>query len=231
MILTRAIDAYQFGFSLKLDEHQLRPLIRYFDRPSPPDATILGGRATLAFAKMNGLGSIAIKSYHRGGWMQYLSKQRYLKLSKTRAQAEFELLQLVRALGINAPEPLAYAYRGRLFYQAWLVSRSINQPVSLALLSLKDEGKARQVMEAVIEQISVLIKNDILHVDLHPGNIVVDGTGHVFLVDFDKGRIYCGSRKKLRNRYLARWQRAVTKHKLPEMLIDLLQTGLKTINV
>ena len=136
------------------------------------------------------------------------------------------MLQVVRNLGINAPEPVAYAHRGCIFYQAWLISRAIKHPLSLALLSLKDEKKTRQAMESVIGQISLLIQNDILHVDLHPGNIVVDGADQIFLVDFDKGQIHPGRKEKLRNRYLSRWQQAVTKHRLPDILTEMLQAGL-----
>jgi 3-deoxy-D-manno-octulosonic acid kinase len=227
MILTRTIDAYRFGSSLEMDEHQLRTFIRFFNQPRAGNTSVLGGRTALSFNEIDGFGSVAIKSYTRGGWMRYLIKQRYLKLGKTRAQIEFELLQVVRNLGINAPEPVVYAHRGRIFYRAWLVSRAIKHPLSLALLSLKNEEKTRLAMESVIEQISLLIQNAILHVDLHPGNIVVDGAGQIFLVDFDKGQIHHGNRKKLRDRYLTRWQRAVKKHGLPKVLTEMMQKGLK----
>ena len=187
---------------------------------------MLGGRTALTLEQIDEFGPVAIKSYYRGGWMRYLIKRRYLKLGKTRAQIEFELLQVVRNLGIKAPEPIAYAHRGSIFYQAWLVSRAIKQPLSLALLSLKDDKKTRRGMESVVGQISLLIQNGILHVDLHPGNIVVDGTGQIFIVDFDKGQIHHRSTEKLRSRYLTRWQRAVTKHRLPGMLTEMLQAGL-----
>ena len=226
MISTRTIDAYRFGSSLELDEHQLRTCIRFFNQPTAGNASVLGGRTALTFKQIDGFGPVAIKSYSRGGWMRYLIKQRYLKLGKTRAQLEFELLQVVRNLGINAPEPVVYAHRGCIFYRAWLVSRAIKYPLSLALLSLKDEKKTRQAMDSVIEQISLLIQNGILHIDLHPGNIVVDGADQIFIVDFDKGQIHHGNREKLRNRYLTRWQRAVTKHRLPEILTEMLQAGL-----
>ncbi len=81
-------------------------------------------------------------------------------------------------------------------------------------------------MASVIEQIVSLIQNDILHVDLHPGNVVVDATGKVYLLDFDKGTVYYGNRQKLINRYLSRWQRAVNKHGLPKMLTEMMQNGL-----
>jgi 3-deoxy-D-manno-octulosonic acid kinase len=223
---TRTIDAYRFGSSLELDEHQLRTCISFFNQPTAGNASVLGGRTALTLKQIDGFGPVAIKSYTRGGWMRWLIKQRYFKLGKTRAQIEFELLQVVRNLGINAPEPVAYAHRGYIFYQAWLVSRAIKHPLSLALLSLKDEKKTRQAMDSVIGQISLLIQNDILHVDLHPGNIVVDGSDQIFLVDFDKGKVHTGNRERLRNRYLTRWQCAVTKHRLPELLTDMLQAGL-----
>jgi len=226
MVLNRTIDSYHFGFYLNLTDSQLRTLTGLFHHPGPSGVSVLGGRTSLTPAQLNGIGSVVIKHYRRGGLLRYFIKQRYLKLGKTRAQIEFKLLQVVRNLGINAPEPVAYAHRGCIFYQAWLVSRAIKHPLSLALLSLKDEKKTRQAMESVIGQISVLIQNGILHVDLHPGNIVVDGAGQIFIVDFDKGQIHHSSTEKLRNRYLTRWQRAVTKHRLPELLTDMLQAGL-----
>jgi 3-deoxy-D-manno-octulosonic acid kinase len=226
MPLNRTIDSYHFGFSLNLTDSHLSALAGFFHHPEPIADSALDGRASLTPVQLDGIGSVVIKHYRRGGLLRYFIKQRYLKLGKTRAQIEFELLQVVRNLGINAPEPVAYAHCGGIFYQAWLVSRAIKYPRSLALLSLKDEERAHRVMESVIGQISLLIQNDILHVDLHPGNIVVDGADQIYIVDFDKGQIHHGSRKKLRNRYLTRWQRAVTKHQLPVMLIERLQAGL-----
>jgi len=229
MVLSRTIDSYQFGFYLNLTDSQLRTLTGFFHHPDAIGVSVLGGRTSVTQAKLDGIGSVVIKHYRRGGLMRYVFKQRYLKLGKTRAQIEFELLQVVRNLGIKAPEPVAYAHRGCIFYQAWLVSRAIKYPLSLALLSLKDEKKTRQAMESVVGQILLLIQNDILHVDLHPGNIVVDGAGQIFLVDFDKGQIHHGNREKLRDRYLTRWQRAVTKHRLPGMLTEMLQAGLNQL--
>ena len=226
MIWKSTVDAYQFGSTVELNNLHLRAFIRFFNQPHTSNASVLGGRGTLILANIEGLGSVAIKSYRRGGWISYLMKRRYLKLGKTRAQLEFEFLQYIRNLGIHAPEPVAYAHSGHIIYKAWLVSRAIKQSITLALLSLKDERRSRQVMKSVIEQILLLIQNGILHVDLHPGNIVIDGDNQIFLVDFDKGKIYQGNREKLKNRYLSRWQRAVNKHGLPNMLNEMLIEGL-----
>ena len=224
--MNRTIDSYHFGFSLNLTESQLSSLTGLFHHPEPAGVSVLGGRTSVTPVQLDGIGSVVIKHHRRGGLMRYLLKQRYLKLGKTRAQIEFELLQVVRNLGINAPEPVAYAHRGRIFYQAWLISRAIKHPLSLALLSLKDEKKARQAMESVIGQISLLIQNGILHVDMHPGNVAVDTCGHAYLLDFDKGHNYHGNSKKLADRYINRWRRAVVKHSLPNFLAEIMQEEL-----
>ena len=230
MILTRTIDSYRFGFSLNLTEPQLRTLAGLFHHPAKTsDVSLLGGRTSVTLAQLDGIGSVVIKYYRRGGLMRYIIKQRYLKLGKTRAQREFELLQTVSNLGINVPQPIAYAHRGRLLYRAWLITREIKQPLSLARLSLTDEKRAQRIMKSVIAQISRLIDHNLLHVDLHPGNVVVDQKDRVFLVDFDKGQAYQGNKTKLRNRYINRWQRAVGKHGLPKMLSEMMQAGLQDL--
>ena len=233
MPLKRTIDGYHFGFSLNLTDSQLRTLASLFQHsePEPTGPSVLGGRATIIPTQLKGVGPVVIKQYRRGGLVRYFFKHRYLKLCRTRAQHEFELLDRVGALGINVPQPIAYAHHGRLFYRAWLVTRQIRQSVTLARLSLNDERKAGIVMESVIAQISSLIRNDILHVDLHPGNVVIDTAEKVYLLDFDKGSVYHGKRQKLRNRYLTRWQRAVAKHQLPDILSQSLRTGLENPQV
>jgi 3-deoxy-D-manno-octulosonic acid kinase len=225
-MLNRTIDSYHIGFLLNLTDSQLATLAGLFDHPGPMNVSVLGGRTATTPAQLDGIGPVVIKHYRRGGLMQYFIKHRYLKFGETRAQREFELLDIVGTLGINIPQPIAYAYRGRLFYRAWLVTREIHQPLSLACLSLQDGKKTKTAMTSVIEQIISLIQNDILHVDLHPGNVLVDATGKVYLLDFDKGTVYSGNRQKLINRYLSRWQRAVNKHGLPKMLTEMMQNGL-----
>jgi ADP-heptose:LPS heptosyltransferase/tRNA A-37 threonylcarbamoyl transferase component Bud32 len=223
----RKIDSYHFGFFSNLTDSQLRALIGLFHQSGPIGDSVLGGRTAVTQAQLNGIGAVIIKHYRRGGLMRYVVKRRYLKFGKTRAQREFELLAVVDRLGLNVPRPIAFAYRGSLLYRAWLVTREIHQPISLARLSLQDEKKTSMAMESVIEQIVSLIQNNVLHVDLHPGNVVVDAAGKVYLLDFDKGTVYYGKRRKLINRYLTRWQRAVNKYGLPKALTERMRDGLK----
>ncbi|CAB1084350.1 hypothetical protein D1AOALGA4SA_11875 [Olavius algarvensis Delta 1 endosymbiont] len=226
MIHKRTIDSYCFGFSSDLTESQLRPLTDLFHGSDDTGVAVLGGRTAVTPARLEGIGAVVIKHYRRGGLLRHLNKRRYLKFGRSRAQREFELLNIVAELNVNVPQPIAFACRGMLFCQAWLITRAIRQPVSLTLLSRQDANQTSRAMESVINQISALIQNRILHHDLHPGNVIVDHAGKVYLLDFDKGRFYHGRRQNLKKRYLARWQRAVNKHGLPSILIKLLQDGL-----
>ena len=221
--LTPTYNAYQFGTCTPLSEQQLTRLIGFFRQPPPGADSILGGRGSVSYHQMDDLGTVVIKHYKRGGLPGRLIRSRYFKWGKSRSQLEFELLQKARGLGINAPEPLVYASRGVPFYRAWLVTREIKPARPLAQLCSDDEGRARRLMTAVNEQISRLIENRIKHADLHPGNVVVDDQDRVFLLDFDRGKIYQGSIDKLKDRYIKRWQRAVSKYGLPDYLNEILE--------
>ena len=70
-------------------------------------------------------------------------------------------------------------------------------------------------------------QNQILHVDLHLGNVLVDSNSRVYLIDFDKARYSIQNKDKLRDKYLRRWRRAVIKHRLPEKLSDLMHSCLR----
>ena len=226
MILNRTIDSYCFGSFWNLTELQLRKLTALMHQTDVRQVPALDGRTSVTPVQLDGIGSLVIKHYRRGGLLRYLIKGRYLRVGKTRGQREFELLDLAGSSGIHVPQPVAYAYRGRLFYAAWLVTRAIKEPMSLARLSLQDKEKTRAAVQSTAEQITLLVRNNILHVDLHPGNVVLDDRRQVYLLDFDKGRIYRGSREKLKDRYIARWQRAVAKHGLPEFLAGMIQEEL-----
>jgi len=214
-------DSYHFGFPSDIADQQLKQLIRFFNLPKNSVNSALGGRTSITVTRLQGIGSVVIKYYRRGGAIRYLIKKRYLRCGKTRCQIEYELLQKVRSLGINAPEPVAFAYRGRLFYQCWLVTREIRDHQTLVQISRSNEEQARMAMKAVVKQVSMLIKNKILHADLHPGNVIVDNQNQVYLLDFDKGGVFPGDKNALRTRYLRRWNRAIQKHGLPEILSEV----------
>ena len=224
--LLTAIDSYHIGSSQHLSDHQLRQLIKTFDKPYRPEDAVLGGRSSVAIQPVAGIGSVVVKYYTRGGLIHHFIKRRYLRWGKIRSQAEYELLQKVRSLGIKAPKPIAFAYQGKMIYKAWLVTEEIKQHQSLARLSLSDPDRALSLTSKVASQVCTLIHNHIRHVDLHPGNVLVDAKSNIFLIDFDKACLTRLASHKLQTKYIERWKRAVIKHRLPERLWKALKTEL-----
>ncbi|MDY6987995.1 MAG: lipopolysaccharide kinase InaA family protein [Thermodesulfobacteriota bacterium] len=225
--LTRTYNSYHFGSSFPLTDEQLKQLVGLFEAPTNAVDSVLGGRTSVAISRIEGLGSVVVKYYTRGGLLRLLVERTYLKWGKTRCQIEYELFQKVRDLGVSVPEPIAYASQGGLFYRGWLVTRQIKGQQTLAQLAFSDVERVCTVMREVAHHVSTLINNYILHVDLHPGNVLVDSGNRTFLVDFDKACLCPGDKNRLRHQYLTRWRRSVTKHGLPEVLYDAMSAALQ----
>jgi len=188
----------------------------------------LAGRAAVRFAHLSGIGPVVIKKYCRGGALRFLRSSVHFRAGQVRSEREFEVLEKVRALGIPAPEPVAFAWRGGRWYRAWLVTRHIENTRTLADISRVDEARAQTVARQLVPLVEKLIANGVFHIDFHPGNVVVDEEGRLSIVDFDKARIVTGrERRRLAERYLRRWRRAVIKHNLSEVLTEVLCSALR----
>ncbi len=217
---------YYIGPGSYFKDVQLAHLVCLFQKVDDSPVPNLGGRGIVYKTWIDTVGAVVVKSYLRGGLLRHLVKKSYVKWGKTRSQREYELLEVVRSLGVFAPEPIAFAFKGGLIYKGWLVTKEIRGVQTLADLSILDEERAIGVMGNIISQITTLVSHRILHVDLHPGNVLVNEKNRVFLVDFDKGHTYYGSETALRYRYCSRWERAVKKYCLPERLIGSMWAGL-----
>jgi 3-deoxy-D-manno-octulosonic acid kinase len=99
---------------------------------------------------------------------------------------------------------------------------------SLVEIQANDSDEVLRAMDKLAEQLAILVKNNILHVDLHPGNVLVAPSGEVYIVDFDKAISFGGSSQALRDLYLRRWRRAVIKHKLSPVLSEMMSLTLRS---
>ena len=189
---------------------------------------VLSGRGQVAVYDLPPLGRVFVKRYAHGGLLRSITRGRFLSVGQVRSRAEFEMLEQVRALGINAPKPFAYVTCGSMVYSTWLLMQEIPDTVSLVELSKRDPDAVHDAMKKLSEQLMVLVRNKILHVDLHPGNVLVDSQGTVFIVDFDKAHDFRGSSVTLRDLYLRRWRRAVIKHGLSPLLTELMSLTLRS---
>lgn len=221
---------FHFGLLAELAEADLTELIAAIRRPPIPHRpAILGGRGVVSIHTLPLVGPVLIKHYLHGGVLRRVFYESYLRLGRTRPAAELAMLAAVRALGVRAPEPVGYFTKGLVLYRGWLVTKLIPEERNLAEVVLADEERARPLLKELVQQIDVLIQNRVCHVDLHPGNVLVDGSEQVHIIDFDKAYMFSGSRNQLRDYYLCRWRRAVLKYNLPDLLAEMFCAGLRRV--
>ena len=213
------VSGFRVGSARRLPEETLSLLTAEFGNALQPPPALLGGRHRPSCLDLPGVGPVVVKHYRRGGVLAQFNQTRYLRWSKPRCQLEFEQMAAARRLGISAPEPIAFAWRGNLTYRAWLVTRQIRDHQTLAQVSTLSPERIPVVMPALKIQFARLSDHALWHVDLHPGNVLVDGSDRLYLVDFDKARTFRGPRQKLNAAYRRRWQRAVEKYDLPAALL------------
>ncbi len=218
-------NSYTFGISETISDKDFHTLIELFESQPTHATGVLGGRGKISRTTLEHNLPIIVKYYKRGGILRHFVKQTYLKTGKTRCEQEFEMLNKVRNLGISAPKPVAWAYQGRLLYKGWLVIKEIESSISLVDYSIANDKNIDEVLYETIKHVKLLIINKILHIDLHPGNILV-GNNKIYIIDFDKSRITNMSSEKLTNFYIERWQRAVHKHRLQKTISTFFKENL-----
>jgi 3-deoxy-D-manno-octulosonic acid kinase len=224
--ITIQYNDYCFGTASNLTNLHFKKLIHLFQQPSKPESSILGGRTSIIETCLEPIGDVVIKQYKRGGLVRFFIKETYLKLGNVRCKIEYEQLNHARQLGINAPKPIAYAYKGGSFYKGWLVTEKIHNQQTLVKLAMADLPKAEKASMKLLDQISKMIDNRIFHKDLHPGNVLVTDTDKIYIIDFDKACIFNGSKQQLTSRYIKRWKRSISKYQLPDILSEILEKGI-----
>lgn len=206
------------GTHLCLDQEQVDTLMELVCQSNcmSQEISLLNGRTNIVKKKISGLGDIVLKPYARGGGVRFLLKDRYVNTGNCRAATEYTLLGQAMDFGINVPEPVAYIQKGLLLYRCWLVTGEVENSGTLVHLSQVSPEVLTDWMPKVSEQIQRMIEKRIFHVDLHPGNVLAGRDGRAYLIDFDKARISKISRVRLKEKYVARWERAVRKYRLDE---------------
>jgi 3-deoxy-D-manno-octulosonic acid kinase len=169
------------------------------------------GRAHAVFFTYRGL-HLVLKHYHRGGVVASVLGDRYfgVRLEASRAFREWRLLHAMQQLQLPSPLPVAASVtRHGLFHRADLVTVRIDDSETLAdaLLSRPlDQDQWRAVGRCIRR----FHDHNIWHADLNARNILLDHSGAVYLIDFDRGRFrYAGETWKAAN--LARLQRSLRK--------------------
>ena len=227
------LTCYKQGrFKILLDQGDLSPapseIISLLQKPLKREKRLLGGRTSVGIGYIAPWGDVVVKRYARGGVFGRFISEHYLRWGDTRSVIEYSFLRKVREIGVNAPLPKACIEVGSLVYRTWLVTELIPDTESLAEISRVNEERASRLIIELIRQVAILIRHGILHIDLHPGNVLVDKQDKVYLIDFDRAVKLDRDYNDIRDRYIFRWRRAVIKHSLPDILSEILCHGLRT---
>ncbi|OZI33874.1 3-deoxy-D-manno-octulosonic acid kinase [Bordetella genomosp. 10] len=148
------------------------------------EAVAAGGRQAAWFVR-DDFGEGVLRHYRRGGMVARVSDRSYVWLGadRTRSFMEFRLLESLSAQGLPVPAPVAAAYwRRGLVYEAAIIVERLPDVRPLALLL------DREVWDAAAGAVARLHQAGVWHADLNAYNILVDGEGKAWIIDFDRGR-------------------------------------------
>lgn len=153
------------------------------------EGSALAGRGNTLFLNVDGQ-ALVLRHYRRGGLVRYLSSRYYFYtgLEKTRAMREFDVLCHLKAHALPAPPPYACQVirRWGALYQASLVTHRLSgQTLAQRLV----HGVAALEWQAMGETIARFHLRGVYHADLNAHNIMIDDTGVVSLIDFDRAEV------------------------------------------
>ncbi|QUM74920.1 3-deoxy-D-manno-octulosonic acid kinase [Moritella sp. 24] len=171
------------------------------------------GRGITWFFKINH-DEFVLRHYHRGGLIGKLIKDAYFYtgLESTRAYQEFVVTQKLIDKGLPAPKPIAgQVIKKGLFYQADLITQKIEGANDLVAV-LKDRALANDDYKQIGAMIRRFHDVELWHADLNTHNIILDGDGKWWLIDFDRCK-FKSAADSWKKANLARLQRSFVKEK------------------
>jgi 3-deoxy-D-manno-octulosonic-acid transferase len=171
------------------------------------------GRSTAWYVRHDGT-AFVLRHYFRGGWIGRLVEDRFLHRPAlhSRARQEFFLLRHMRRCGLPVPRPLAAGYRRQGWcYRADLIIGLVAGSTDLAQRLASGASLTAAQWEAVGATIARLHRAGVDHADLNCHNILIDGEGGFWLIDFDKSGLRPAGPWRERN--LARLRRSLDKER------------------
>ena len=162
---------------------------RWFDADGIDGARQQAGRGSVVFFDVP-FGACVLRHFQRGGLIARLLKDTYFFTGRkrTRGFREFTLLAELHNAGLSVPAPVMARYvRRGLRYRADLITRQIPGAQTLA------ERLKAGTLDAVIatrtgRMLAAFHAWGVWHADLNAHNLLVDGSGQVWLIDFDRCR-------------------------------------------
>jgi len=147
------------------------------------------GRAAVQYFSYNNT-ELVLRHYCRGGFPAKFIQDKYswMGLSKSRAIQELEMLLSMKELGLPVPTPAAARIRKKgLSYQADIVTVLIPSAKTLSAV-LSSERITETDWETIGATIKKFHNHNCNHADLNAHNILLNESGEVYLIDFDKSK-------------------------------------------
>jgi 3-deoxy-D-manno-octulosonic acid kinase len=152
-------------------------------------SAVQGGRGSAWF--VGAAAQWVLRHYRRGGMMARISRDRYgwSGENAVRSFAEWRLLETLVSRGLPVPRPVAARYqRTGLLYRCDLITQRLTNTRSLSD-ALQAGALPEEVWRAVAGVVAQLHRNGVDHADLNAHNILLDISGPVSVIDFDRGRL------------------------------------------
>jgi 3-deoxy-D-manno-octulosonic acid kinase len=184
---------------------------------------VQGGRGSAWFVGPSD--NWVLRHYRRGGLMARVSRDLYWWNGEAavRCFAEWRLLEILTSRGLPVPRPVAAHYQRLGFtYRCDLITQRLVNTRSLSE-ALKATALAEKSWRAVATVVAELHRNGVDHADLNAHNILLDSSGGVSVIDFDRSRLRAPGSWQRRN--LQRLHRSLLKvtHELPPERFSPLQ--------
>ena len=161
----------------------------YWQRKGAIIAEKKGRSTTWFFDYSNGVG--VLRHYWRGGLIGKLLSDQYLYtgLKNTRTYKEYQLLIELHQRGLRVAVPLAARITvNKAVYRGDLITKCIAGAESL-LEILKQRPLSVDEITDIGRTIAEFHQQGVFHADLNINNIMLDNSGKVYLIDFDRGRL------------------------------------------
>lgn len=166
------------------------------------------GRGRVRFVAAD-TGQWALRHYCRGGLVGRLVADRYpwLGEERTRSFREWRMLARLHAAGLPVPRPVAALWRRHgPGYTADLATVRVPAAAPLSARLAAGEPVDWPGIGRVLQEFHAV---GACHADLNAHNILLDGDGKAWLLDFDRGRLRAPGAWQARN--LARLERSLRK--------------------
>jgi 3-deoxy-D-manno-octulosonic acid kinase len=139
----------------------------------------------------HGADTWVLRHYRRGGLVSRLVDDHYLWLGAERSRAfrEWRLLKKLRAAGLPVPNPVAaHVERKGAIYTGDIITSYLADTRKLSAFIA--EGRAPgDCWRRIGAMIRAVHDQGVDHPDLTAHNVLLDGGGRCFLVDFDNARV------------------------------------------